>query len=65
VRWAGSSHARPRNKDKDKYGGGLSWLLLRPPTALRSAKSYDFEKAAGALLNNQQPQRCRLPDLFF
>ena len=34
--------------DKDKVSGGLSCLLLRPPAALRSAKSYDFEK---------QPQR--------
>ena len=44
---------------RDKIGGGLSWLLLRPPAALRSAKSYDFEKAAGALL--KQPITTALP----
>src|SRR5215471_13891316 len=31
---------------KDKIGGGLSCLLLRPPAALHSAKSYAFEFTA-------------------
>src|SRR5690349_18466359 len=62
VRSAGSSHASPPNREKDKVSGGLSWLLLRPPTALRSAKSYDFEKAAGALL--KQLTTTALPAAF-
>ena len=36
----------PQFRDKDKVSGGLSCLLLRPPAALRSAKSYDFEFTA-------------------
>src|SRR5215831_4818613 len=50
--WRAAVMPGPQIRDKDKIGGGLSCLLLRPPAALRSAKFFENYSTAALITND-------------